>query len=54
MALMGVRYSLPQMLAELRLERASGSFATEKLDQTEISKLLKAQPRPRGKSKPKA
>jgi hypothetical protein len=37
-----VRYSLPQMLAELKLERATGSFAMEKLDQNEIGKLFKA------------
>ena len=37
-----VRYSLPEMLAELRLERATGSFAMEKLDQKEIGKLFKA------------
>lgn len=46
-----VRYSLPQMLKEIEIERASGSFATEKLDQLEIGKLFKnrAQSR-RGKS----
>ncbi|MBC7368638.1 MAG: hypothetical protein H7343_17810 [Undibacterium sp.] len=44
-----VRYSLPQMLAELRLERTTGLFAMEKLDQNEIGKLFKA-PR-RAKSK---
>ena len=36
-----VRYSLPQLLAELEAERASGSFAMEKLDQTEIGKMFK-------------
>lgn len=47
-----VRYSLPQMLKELEIERAAGSFAMEKLDQTEIGKLFKAQtPRRRVKSK---
>lgn len=47
-----VRYSLPQMLKELEIERAAGSFATEKLDQVEIGKLFKtrAQSR-RAKSK---
>ena len=50
-ALVGVRYSLPQMLAELRLERVSGSFATEKLDQAEIGKLVKSKSRSRAKSK---
>ncbi len=37
-----VRYSLPQLLAELEAERASGSFAMEKLDQTEIGKMFKS------------
>ena len=38
-----VRYSLPQLLKELEIERAAGSFAMEKLDQTEITKMFKAQ-----------
>ena len=47
-----VRYSLPQMLQELEIERAAASFAMEKLDQTEIGKLFKSQtPRRRVKSK---
>lgn len=37
-----VRYSLPQLLAELEAERAVGSFAMEKLDQTEIGKMFKS------------
>ncbi len=37
-----VKYSLPQMLQELRAERSAGSFALEKLDQNEIGKLFKA------------
>jgi len=37
-----VRYSLPQLLKELEIERASGSFAMEKLDQKEITKMFKA------------
>jgi hypothetical protein len=36
-----VRYSLPEMLAELDAERGSASFAMEKLDQNEIGKLFK-------------
>lgn len=47
----GVRYSLPEMLAELKLERATGAFGMEKLDQSEIGKLFKPQPRRRAKSK---
>ena len=38
-----VRYSLPQLLQELEVERAAGSFAMEKIDQVEITKLFKAQ-----------
>jgi hypothetical protein len=37
-----VRYSLPEMLEELKTERAVGSFAMEKLDQHEIGKLFQA------------
>ena len=37
-----VKYSLPEMLAELEAERSSASFAMEKLDQAEIGKLFKA------------
>lgn len=37
-----VRYSLPQLLKELEIERAAGVYAMEKLDQAEITKLFKA------------
>jgi hypothetical protein len=37
-----VRYSLPEMLEELKLERAASTFAMEKLEQQEIGKLFKA------------
>jgi hypothetical protein len=46
-----VRYSLPAMLAELKLERSAGSFAQEKIDQTEITKLFAAPTRRRAKPK---
>jgi hypothetical protein len=47
-----VRYSLPDMLEELKAERAAGSFAMERLDPTEIKKLFKAKAKAgRGKSK---
>lgn len=46
-----VRFSLPQMLEELKLERTIGSFAMEKLDQKEIVKLFKARAPRRAKSK---
>jgi hypothetical protein len=41
-----VRYSLPEMLREIALERSSQALAMEKLDQTEIAKLF-SKPRPR-------
>lgn len=47
-----VRYPLPQLLAELELERAAGSFAMEKLDQKEIGNLFKAR-RPSRRAKPR-
>jgi hypothetical protein len=37
-----VRYSLPELLEELKTERATGAFAMEKLDQHEIGKMFKA------------
>lgn len=46
-----VRYSLPQMLLELKAERAASTFAMEKLDQSEIGKLFKAKPARRVKPK---
>ena len=49
--LVSVRYSLPQMLAELRVDRATGAMASEKLDQVEIGKLFKKQPQRRAKSR---
>ena len=36
-----VRYHLPELLAELQVERTVGSFSQEKLHQVEISKLFK-------------
>ncbi len=45
----GLRYSLPQMLAEIRTERVSGSYSMEKLDQKEIGKMFKPQKRRRAK-----
>ena len=46
-----VKYSLPEMLNELKAERATGAFASEKLDQTEIGKLFKPKITRRVKSK---
>ena len=45
-----VRYSLPEMLAEIRAERSAGTFGMERLDQTEIGKLFKSKAA-RGKAK---
>jgi len=50
-ALAEVKYSLPEMLAELDAERSSASFALEKLDQTEIAKLFKSKKPARAKPK---
>ena len=44
-----VRYSLPQLLREVKQERAAAAFAMEKLDQVEIAKLFK-KPARRAKS----
>jgi hypothetical protein len=44
-----VRYSLPDLLRELALERAAGTFAMEKLDQVEIGKLFKNKAQRRAK-----
>ena len=44
-----VRYSLPQLLREVKLERDAPAFAMEKLDQTEIGKLFKAKVQRRAK-----
>ncbi len=46
-----VRYSLPEMLAEIDKERKSASFAMEKLEQSEIGKLFKARKPTRVKPK---
>jgi hypothetical protein len=47
-AIAEVKYSLPDMLEELKAERAASTFAMEKLDQNEIGKLFKSKS-PRGK-----
>ncbi len=46
-----IRYSLPELLEELKAERAVGSFGSEKLEQTEIGKLFKAKAPRRAKPK---
>ena len=38
--LRGVRYSLPQLLREVQLERTTAAFAMEKLEQVEITKVF--------------
>jgi hypothetical protein len=37
-----VKYSLPEMLEEIKAERAASSFAMEQLDQQEIGKIFKS------------
>jgi hypothetical protein len=46
-----VRYSLPELLAEIEAEKGSASFAMEKLDQSEIGKLFKSKKTARVKPK---
>jgi len=46
-----VKYSLPELLAELKLERASGMMAMEKLQQADIGNLFQNKPR-RHRGKP--
>ncbi|HVS50932.1 MAG TPA: hypothetical protein VHD62_01160 [Opitutaceae bacterium] len=46
-----VKYSLPQLLRELKVERSADGFAMEKLDQHEIGKLFKTKAPRRAKSK---
>jgi len=46
-----VRYSLPDLLAEIQAEKGSASFAMEKLDQAEIGKLFKSKKAARVKPK---
>lgn len=43
------RYSLPELLAEIELERHTGSFAMEKLNQAEIAKLFQNRGKRRAK-----
>lgn len=38
--LVGVRYSLPQLLREVKMERDTPAFSMEKLEQVEIAKLF--------------
>lgn len=45
-----VRYSLPELLSELQLERTSGAFSQEKLHQVEIVKLFQNKKKRRGKN----
>ena len=46
-----VKYSLPEMLQELKAERAASTFAMERLDQHEIGKLFKSRKTRRAKNK---
>ena len=50
--LVGVRYSLPQLLREVQQESNAPAFAMEKLEQVEIAKLFQKN-RPRRVIKPR-
>lgn len=52
-AIAEIRYSLPELLAELKLDRTTGSFSMEKLDQTEITKLFETHKKRRAKKNAK-
>lgn len=45
-----VRYSLPEMLAELKMERRSSMFAMEILDQVEIERIFQSKRRHNAKA----
>ena len=45
-----VRYSLPELLREVKLEREASAFAQEKLEQVEIAKLFQKNRPRRAKS----
>ncbi len=45
-----VRYSLPELLSELKLERTTGTFSQEKLHQVEIGKLFQNRKKRRGQT----
>ena len=45
-----VKYAMPEMLEELKAERAAASFAMEQLNQQEIGKIFKTKST-RGKTK---
>ncbi len=49
LAVKEVRYSLPQLLRELRLERTGSLFAKEILDQMEISQIFTVRRKKHGK-----
>ena len=42
-----VRYSLPELLEEVELEKAAGSIGLQKVAQSDITKLFQAQPKRR-------
>jgi hypothetical protein len=42
-----VKYSLPELLEEVEIERAAGSAGLQKVDQSEITKLFQAKPKRR-------
>lgn len=42
-----VRYSLPDLLAEISRERSEGAMSMDKLHQAQITKLFQNNPKPR-------
>ncbi|MEI6107485.1 MAG: hypothetical protein WCR49_10780 [Opitutae bacterium] len=46
-----VRYSLPELLAEVKIERAAAVFANEKMESEEIKKLFKSKAKSHAKKK---
>lgn len=46
-----VRYSLPELLAEVKVERAAAIFANEKMEREEIKKLFKTKSKSHAKKK---
>jgi hypothetical protein len=46
-----VRYALPELLAEVKIERAAAVFANEKMESEEIKKLFKTKAKSHAKKK---
>jgi hypothetical protein len=48
-----VKYSLPELLRDVKVDRSSSLFSMEKLDQDTISRLFEQHNSPRGPSRSK-